>query len=315
MTETTKIKIGFALALLGVLFTLNPIVNESNIELDLFTAVISIKTFYWIFAVLLGVSVYCYGITLIGERKIFDRIKIVGNILYSITLLFPFIILFLFLISLLSFWIYDIIQSEKFKLFSQSVLSVGLGVLASIITSSITRYLSKKDKTERIEKISEKSSKVVGLIRKLVDDGFYELATLEVWKMIELTLDKVFISNNINLTNKSPYFKLNQAKSKGLISEDDFKKINEIREYRNIAVHKQNSGEITRELIDSMIKSMDKILSILENQISENCYSCNKNYLKQNMHYSDFLGIYVCKDCANKNPDWENEYIDMGMDT
>ena len=63
-----------------------------------------------------------------------------------------------------------------------------------------------------------------------------------------------------------------------------------------------------------MIKRMDKILSNLENQISEKCYRCNKTFNKKDMNYSDVLGIYICNKCAQENPDWEGENIDMGMD-
>ena len=263
---------------------------------------------------MLGVSVYCYGITLIGEKKIFDYVRNVGNVIYSLTLLFPFILISLFIISLVSLWLYDIIQSENFKFISQTVLSSAIGVLTSILSTWITRYLSRKDKREKIEIISEKSNKVVGKIRKLVDDEFYELAMLEVWKMIELTLDKVFVANGMNLTNKSPYFKLQQAKINGFIGEEDYQKINEIRELRNIAVHKSESAEITKDLIENMIKRMDKVLSNLENQITESCYLCNKSENKKDMEYSDVLGVYVCRDCSKKRPDWEGELIGMGMD-
>lgn len=314
MTETSKIKIGFALALLGVLFTLSPIIKESSIELNLFTFLISINTIYWIFAILLGISVYCYGVTLVGEKRVFDYIKSLGNIIYSVTLLFPLIVFVLYIVSLISFWVYDILKSDYFRTTLQFVLSGFVGVIATVTVTRLTKFLSKKERTEKIDIISEKSSATITKIKILVDNEFYELAILEVWKMIEFTLDKVLISNNLNFNDKSAYSKIINAKSLGLIDDEDYQQINEIRELRNMAAHSKSTTPITKDLIESMIKRMDKVLSKLENEIMDSCYNCNKKEKKSRMNYSNILGIYVCNDCAIKNPNWEGDYISMGMD-
>ena len=69
MIELDKIKIGFAIALLAGLFTLGPLVNDSNFSFILFSMDIKLTIIYWIFASLLSLSVYFYALTLIRIEK------------------------------------------------------------------------------------------------------------------------------------------------------------------------------------------------------------------------------------------------------
>src|SRR5258708_19593158 len=105
MTEFTKTKIHFALALLGTLFAVHPYVEQwehagfsyLDYRLEIFHA-------YALTGGLLALTVYFYGTALLSERTS-TRAERAGNYLYALgILIFPLYILF-YLSSLGEHWL------------------------------------------------------------------------------------------------------------------------------------------------------------------------------------------------------------------
>jgi hypothetical protein len=102
MSEFNKIKIAFALALLGTLYTLNPIVLKyGDISFSFLGYGLKVQMVYFSFLTLLGISVYFYAIALISENKIFIFMQKGGNISYTISLLIPPLYISLYVISII----------------------------------------------------------------------------------------------------------------------------------------------------------------------------------------------------------------------
>jgi len=87
MTEFTKTKIHFALALLGSLFALHPFLERfedaSFVYLD-YTLKVSYA--YLLLAGLLALCVYCYGLTLVSERP-HSWLERLGNYSYGLAVM------------------------------------------------------------------------------------------------------------------------------------------------------------------------------------------------------------------------------------
>src|SRR4051812_34522447 len=87
MTEFTKMKIGFALALLGTLFALHPFLERYS-ELGFLYMSYDLKIFhaYALTAGLLSLCVYLYAVTLMSNRphSPFERM---GNSSYALAIL------------------------------------------------------------------------------------------------------------------------------------------------------------------------------------------------------------------------------------
>ncbi len=85
-------RIGFTIALIATDFALYPILKDfkSVLPKNFFQpSFISFKEFFWIFNILLGLSIYLYAISYFGYNSFLKRTKIVGDWLYKITILTP----------------------------------------------------------------------------------------------------------------------------------------------------------------------------------------------------------------------------------
>src|SRR5437899_692025 len=87
MTEFTKTKIHFALALLGTLFALHPYLQKfadfGFMYLDVF---LKVSYAFGLLAGLLAFCVYCYGLTLVSERP-HSWLEKLGNYSYGLAVM------------------------------------------------------------------------------------------------------------------------------------------------------------------------------------------------------------------------------------
>src|SRR5262249_42906966 len=87
MTEFTKTKIHFALALLGTLFALHPYLEKyENNGFDYLGSHLKVTHAYVLVAGLLAFSVYCFGLTLVSERS-HSCLEKLGNYSYGLAVM------------------------------------------------------------------------------------------------------------------------------------------------------------------------------------------------------------------------------------
>src|SRR4030042_6436216 len=124
MTDYTKTKIGFALAFLGILFTIfSTLQNHMDVGPQYWSLTLKLSYFYYAFVSSLGLSVYLYAMAFISNRKFF-KLHLVGDFTYTVAILIPTIYLFSWLIYFLGKLINIIIQKPQL-----------ISILGSIITT------------------------------------------------------------------------------------------------------------------------------------------------------------------------------------
>lgn len=313
MTEFSKTKIAYALALLAALFALSPLVNSSVFSFSFFSVEIKIQLLYWIFVGLLAVTVYMYALSLIKEENVHNTFHKTGNYIYAISLLFPPAVLAIYIISVITIFIINKSDSKEFGYVLQVVLSVGVGAITSVLTNKITtRFKTNEDKRkDSIEKLSE----IMALERakKMLDTEMYDLTTIELWKVIEMTFKRVFKARAIPYDDKKTYEIIGIIEKYKLLPKELIQELQYLRAMRNKSAHTQVN--VTKAEISKSILSVEKILAIVDNY-TEECYYCRKNYPLDKMDVEEINGdYYVCEDCAKEHPNWKDEILSMGMDS
>src|SRR5438128_9757389 len=87
MTDFTKTKTHFALALLGTLFALHPFLNRFESSGFLYLGYeLKLSDVYALIAGLLALAVYCYGLGLISERP-HSWLERLGNCSYALAIM------------------------------------------------------------------------------------------------------------------------------------------------------------------------------------------------------------------------------------
>src|SRR5262249_11286081 len=87
MTDFTKTKTHFALALLGCLFALHPFLDRfENVGFVYLGYELKLFYVYGLVAALLALAVYCYGVALISERP-HSWLERLGNYCYALAVM------------------------------------------------------------------------------------------------------------------------------------------------------------------------------------------------------------------------------------
>ncbi len=312
MTDFNKVKIGFALALLGALFALNPIITSlGNFSYQLFSLNLKLIYAYWTFAILLGISVYFYAIALIGiENSFFDFTRKLGNLTYAFALFVPPIFFFLYAVSVITVLFTDLLKHPFAANIIEITFSALIGAFASFGIRTFFKLFSKRDRSEKVQSFSKQESDLLTRSRKLLNEDYYDISVSEAWKAIEVALRKAFYNLGIQEKYISGSNLIQRAEKTKMISGLQAEDLEFIRKMRNDAVHTEVN--ISKDDAQKVIKISDKVIASLD-KITERCYYCNSEHPISSLESDDFGGAFICKNCLNKHPDWKDEMAEMGM--
>lgn len=313
MSEFDKIKIGFALALLGVLFTLNPLITlHGDISYNLFGFPISVKMAFLVFAFLLGSSVYFYAIALIGENTALQFARKTGHATYASALLIPPLYLLLFIVSLIADHVLVLLKSVLASKILEISLAVTVGALANTVVVWLFRAFTRKERAEKAQRFTEQENATLSRAKQLFDQGYFDISVTESWKAIEISLKKAFMNQNINIKSGNAYRMLQNALQKEIITKKQAEDLSIIRKLRNDAVH--TDLKVSEEDAHQALTIADKTIASLE-KASEKCYYCGKYFLLSMIDSDDITGAAICKKCLKLHPNWKDELFDLGMET
>lgn len=309
MNEIDKTKIGFAVAILASLFTFGPLLNENSTLLSFWGWEIKLRALYWCFAGLLALAVYCYALTLIRTKKVYDFFQLIGNWIYGITLLFPLFIIVIYLISLLSRIAIAYIDFVTLIVIVEIILIVSSSVAVGIFTYKIAMIFTKEDRKQNGEQIRQKEMDFLTRANSLFSIGYYDLVVVELWNAIDLSIQRFFLQLAIPY---KPFQLIETIKKNKLLDNDLVEKLSLLKKNRNNAAHGIKS--IDKETAEQAILLTEKLFVILE-QHKEECYYCHKKFSLNELEVEDLNGDYfVCKACAKEHPNWKDEILDLGMD-
>lgn len=107
MKDLDKNRIAFTVALSASNFALYPIVKDIRAIIHLsYEPVIKLNYFFWIFNICLGISIYLYAVSFIGETTSLRRTKRVADGVFRITMVLPLLYFFYYLVGFLINYFY-----------------------------------------------------------------------------------------------------------------------------------------------------------------------------------------------------------------
>jgi hypothetical protein len=154
MTDFTKTKTHFALALLATLFALHLFLDQFK-SLGFFYLGYELKAsyVYALIAGLLALSVYCYGLALISERP-HGWLERLGNYFYALAVMVLPLYGGLYASSRLADWL-----GQSHWAWAAPTVAVGLGVawlvLSQVFALLLRSRLGRQDRTQKIEQLAQ----------------------------------------------------------------------------------------------------------------------------------------------------------------
>ena len=259
MTEFTKLKIGFALALLGTLFALHPLLERVpglgfvylGVRLEVIEA-------YALTSGLLGLCVYLYAVTLLNDHphSWFER---TGNATYALAILVFPVYLGLYLSALLA----DRVALTHVAWAAPTVaISLGCGwvTLSQVIAWRIRRRLGERDRFAKMEQLARQEADSLDQARQLFASDHYDLCVVEAWRALESRLRQALLSRKVQSRATDPQAVIRDATRKGLLKEPILGVVTELQRHWNIAV---STEPLSKEVAVAALGAVRYILSIL----------------------------------------------------
>jgi len=262
MTEFTKAKIAFALALLAALFTVSPILKDIGTTGYLFLGIIvQVRYAYYVLAGLLAIAVYCYGVELISENVPPDAER-AGNVAYALALLVPPLYVALFVVAQLGRIAVWISESPIAPSIVQVLLGAVAGFLLGAITSRFAKTLAEKDKSSAVEQLSKREVSLISRAGEMYTLGHYDLAVLESFRVIETSIRKALRSKDISFGGRTHIQMLKAAEKAGIIDPELLGYIHKIRRVRHRAAYE--AEPISQEAAEDALALARKVVASLE---------------------------------------------------
>jgi HEPN domain-containing protein len=259
MSDFTKNKISFALALLGTLFALSPFLDK--IEKDfgegfLFLDVpLKLYYAYGLAGGLLALSVYCYAMAMVSER-FSTLMEKLGNYSYAIAVM----VLPLYGGLYVSHLIAKELLGEPHLAWVAPTVAGGFVVLWVLLAGLLRRRLAHQDRVSKIAQLGEQEIHALGRAREMFQAHHYDLAVIEAWRAIEARLRRVLLSRKITPPKDNPQKMIEIANRRGLVNDAGMESLREVRRQWNIAV---GTEPLTQEAAELALAAARKIIATL----------------------------------------------------
>jgi hypothetical protein len=259
MTEFTKLKIGFALALLGTLFALHPLLDRwPDLGFVYLGYRLQVAHAYALTSGLLGLCVYLYAVTLLSDRP-HSWGERTGNSIYALAVLVLPIYGGLFLSALLA---------EKVALthvaWAAPVVAIGLGfgwiALTQVFAWRIRRRLGEQDRVSKMDQLASQEARSLDQARELFANDHYDLSVVEAWRALEARLRQALLSRRVTTTSDNPQAVIRAAVRKGLLREPTLGLVDAMKRHWAIAI---STEPLPREAAVEALGAVRYILSII----------------------------------------------------
>jgi HEPN domain-containing protein len=269
MTEFTKTKIHFALALLGTLFAIHPYVEQwehagfsyLGYRLEVFHA-------YALTGGLLALSVYFYATALLSERTS-TRAERVGNYLYALgILIFPLYGLF-YLSSLGEHWLEESRVLERWISHDRlagigPIVTLALGAFwllgSQVLAWRVRSRLSDQDRTSKVKQLENEEVAALSQAREMAASNHHDLAVIQAWKALEARLRQALLRRGIVPSATDAQSLLDAAGQAGILTGKSREQVEDLRRQWNVAV---STEPLTREAAERALVVARDILSTI----------------------------------------------------
>jgi hypothetical protein len=269
MTDFTKTKMHFALALLGTLFAVHPFVEKwehagfeyLSISLEVFQA-------YALTAALLAAAIYCYAMAMMSERP-GSRLERAGNYLYAISILIFPLYGGLYLSHLLE---QQLDESQLFADWLEKAhlawIGPSLGLLLGLFWLVISQVLAwrlrgrlvNQDRAAKIDQLADQEMVALNRASEMLASDHYDLSVIEAWKALEARLRRTLL-----LHGKMPGFDSSEAliaaaRKAGILREPALTMLQDVRQQWLVAV---GTEPLPKESAEKALHEVRDILSMI----------------------------------------------------
>jgi hypothetical protein len=259
MTEFTKLKISYALALLGTLFALHPFLDRFA-DLGFLYLGYDLKIFYAysLTAGLLSLCVYLYAVTLLNDRP-HSWCERTGNSTYALAILVVPVYAGLFLSAKLA----DRVAVSHLA-WAAPAVAVGLGIgwvaLSQLVAWRIRRRLGDQDLVSRMAQLARQEVESLNQAREMFDGGHYDLSVVEAWRALEARLRQVLLSRRIEARAADPDAVIHVAVRKRILREPTLGVVAELKRHWSVAV---STEPLSREAAVESLSAVRHVLSVI----------------------------------------------------
>jgi HEPN domain-containing protein len=261
MTEFTKTKMHFALAFLGTLFALHPLIDKfgDTVGFDYLNVFLKLYYVYYLIACLLGLTVYFYALAMLSERA-YSWMEKCGNYSYALAVMVLPLYGALYVSSLAA----ELLGEAHIAWLGPTVVPLGLGVLwllvSQILAWRLRKRLGDKDRKIKVEQLAEHEISALNHASTLFGENHYDLAVIEAWKAIEARLRRVLILHGLPDRFDDPDAMIHAATRKGIVTKPTRALLEELRRQWNVAV---GFEPLTREAAAAALTAARNILSTI----------------------------------------------------
>ncbi len=259
MTEFTKLKIGFALALLGTLFALHPLLDRApDLGFAYLGHRLEVAHAYALTSGLLGLCVYLYAVTLLNDHP-HSWSERAGNATYSLAILVLPIYAGLFLSATLA----DRVAVSHLA-WAAPAVAVGLGsgwvALSQVIAWRIRRRLGERDRVSKMEQLAKQEVESLDQARNLLDSDHYDLCVVEAWRALESRLRQALLSRRVLSRADDAQAVIRVAARRGILKEPTLGLVAELKRHWSVAV---STEPLSRDVAVEALGAVRYILSTL----------------------------------------------------
>jgi hypothetical protein len=259
MAEFTKLKIGFALALLGTLFAMHPLLDRTP-DLGFVYLGYRLKVLhaYALTSGLLGACVYLYAVTLLHDHPHawWER---TGNAVYGLAILVLPIYAGLFLSAALAEQV-----AVSHVAWAAPAVAAGLGsgwvLLTQVLAWRIRRQLGERDRSSRMAQLAKQEALSLSQAAALFDSEHFDLCVVEAWRALESRLRQALLSRKVTAKADDHRGVIRLAVRKGILKEPTLGIVEGLKRNWSIAV---STEPLPRDAAVESLGAVRYILSIL----------------------------------------------------
>lgn len=237
MSDFSKAKVGFALALAGVLFAIHPIITEhrgAGFSFPWF--VLEFRIIYYLLFALLGTSVYFFALEFLTLRPQGAAHRI-GNLLYAAALLIPPAFVMIWLAVQVGEGVVWISDSDAAGEISMVAICIVSGAAGLLVIHLVSRVMNLRDREASIDQLSIRESRHLHRAEEMHGARHYDLAAIEAFRAIETALHRALIDRDVRVGAPRARELIPAAARAGIIPEECVGLLHEVRVARNRAVH------------------------------------------------------------------------------
>ena len=249
MTEFTKLKMAFTVALLAALFMLKPLFDQAAAaQFQYLNLNLSLRTLYYLFSGALGLSAYCFALELISGRSA-PVAQRAGNTMYALAVLMPPAFLAIFVLS----HVVRRLGTGMGATVLEIVLTVALGGGGFILLLYLRSAIGERDRSFTVSRMGDEETAQLAKANGLLEAGLYDLVVVQAFQTIETSVRRLLLAKGLYSRRDTIKDHVALARSHGLLGEEESQTIHDIRVLRNEVAHE--GKRVNRDSAEKVLSS------------------------------------------------------------